>query len=190
MISSALNFGDRSSGGVDAENGAAARSAATVPEPADTVMAALSAQIETISDRIRRALECPVCLQVATNMMCFCPNGHVVCEPCLARLWSNTVHNHCPMCRSLLMPTSDTSATADKLSEVFNLVRVTCTNRRFGCAELPIVRALDEHETACPYKPNLQCHVSVCQWTGVYDQLLDHVRQMHSGDVLVDQSVT
>lgn len=144
-----------------------------------TVTAAVSAEIEAITDQIRRALECPICLLLVANMSCFCPNGHAVCDICLDQLWNRNVERNCPMCRSPMAATVDVSATAVKLAEAMMLVKVACAHRPYGCTELLPVNEVIGHESVCVHVPDVRCLVTACQWVGIHEQLFDHVRRVH-----------
>lgn len=151
--------------------------------------AAVSADIEALSDRIRRAMECPVCLLVAWEVLCLCPNGHAVCGDCLTQIWDRDAARHsCPLCRALLAPTPDALVTASKIAEVVSNVMVSCEHRPHGCPELHALRDVAKHEARCLHAPNVRCLVSVCQWIGVYDQIFEHVRHAHN-EVAVDTAV-
>jgi len=151
--------------------------------------AAVSADIEALSERIRRAMECPVCLLVAWELLCLCPNGHAVCGDCLTQIWHRDAARHsCPLCRAPLVPTPDAQVTAAKMTEVAANVMVSCAHRPHGCPELHALRDVTKHEAQCPHAPDVRCLVSVCQWMGVYDQLFEHVRHAHN-DVAVDTAV-
>ncbi|VVC38922.1 TRAF-like,Seven-in-absentia protein, TRAF-like domain,Zinc finger, RING/FYVE/PHD-type,Zinc finger, RING- [Cinara cedri] len=158
-------------------------------EPATTssLTAETWAQIEAISDQVRRALECPVCLTLATVMASLCANGHAVCHTCVVKLWSRDTTQHCPMCRSPMDLRASTAMTV-KLTEFTERVRLACDYRRFGCHRLYFVRDILEHERVCAYKPNVECLASTCQWLGTYDQLQEHVLHAHA-DVFVEATV-
>lgn len=150
---------------------------------------ALSADIENISSRIRQALECPVCRVLTTKMVCFCTNGHEVCVDCLVQMNQTIYRSTCPMCRSMMTFGPDVLPTTVKLSEAIGVVRVACKYRSYGCTELPTVQEVTIHEARCIFARDVQCLVSVCQWTGVHDELYDHVRLSHPKQVIVDSTV-
>lgn len=136
----------------------------------------ISAEIESITGQIRRALECPICLILVSNMSCFCPNGHAVCDVCFVRMWNINAVNNCPICRSQM---TEVSAMAMKLAEAITLVKVACAHRPYGCMQLIAVFDVNEHEAECVYMPNVRCLMSTCQWIGNYEQLFEHVCHTH-----------
>lgn len=144
--------------------------------------ARISAEIESITGQIRRALECPICLILVSSMSCFCPNGHAVCDVCLVRMWDINTVNNCPICRSQM---TEVSAMAMKLAEAITLVKVACAHRPYGCMQLVTVFDVNEHEAECVYMPSVRCLVSTCQWIGNYEQLFEHVRRNHPNSSVV-----
>jgi len=89
------------------------------------------------------------------------------------------------MCRSPMEPTVDVNATAVKMNEVIDLVRLACAHRSLGCDQLLRVHEASVHEAECPHAPDIRCLVSVCQWTGVYDGLFNHVCRAHGRGIAV-----
>ncbi|XP_022162326.1 uncharacterized protein LOC111028095 [Myzus persicae] len=147
-------------------------------------------EIVAISQQIRRALECPICLTLMSAVMsCDCPNGHATCRPCMMTLMSinPTADSLCPLCRTLMMQFDGPTAMVVKLTEVTSLVKVACFNRSLGCPELLSVRWVNEHEAVCRYVADVPCQVAVCQWVGTCEQLYDHVSSVHPG-VAVESS--
>ncbi|CAH1732208.1 unnamed protein product [Aphis gossypii] len=143
-------------------------------------------EIATISQQIRRVLECPICLTLMSVISCYCPNGHAVCEPCMLTLqnMNSAIDNPCPLCRTLMVQSSGTSATVVKLTELSTLVKVVCSNWQHGCTELIPVRYVNDHESQCPHTPTVRCQVSMCQWLGMYEQLFEHVSSSHPGVIV------
>jgi len=76
-----------------------------------------------------------------------------------------------------------------KLAEVTTLVKVACSNWSFGCPDMVPVRYVNEHESVCRYVPDVPCLVHMCQWVGMYEQLHEHMSNLHPG-VTVESSVT
>lgn len=136
-------------------------------------------EVQEISDDIRRAIECPVCLLLSPNLTCICPNGHHTCISCVDQLFNNNPLHGCPLCRSPLINTVEVSPTELKLAEWMSVVRVACAHRRFGCDRFITVHETVEHEPQCAHKPDVQCLVSACPWIGVYRQLYNHVSNRH-----------
>lgn len=149
---------------------------------------AASGEIVALSNRIRRAMECPVCLLLAWNMSCLCPNGHAVCGACLEQLWNRDTGCSCPLCRAPMEITPDAQVTAVKLAQVVANAMVPCAHRSYGCPKLLALYDVAHHEDQCPHAPHVRCMVSVCQWIGVYDQLFEHVRCTHH-DVAIETTV-
>ncbi|VVC38335.1 TRAF-like,Zinc finger, RING-type,Zinc finger, RING/FYVE/PHD-type,Seven-in-absentia protein, TRAF-like [Cinara cedri] len=153
--------------------------------------AAAWAEIEAISDNVRRALECPICLQLAPNMTCPCPNGHPMCHTCADMMSNQNVMQKCPMCRSPIFGNDGTLAfvTAIKFDQIKASLRMACAHRRYGCNELTAIPDMIDHEQFCRYKPTVYCKVSGCQWLGVHDQLFGHVLDVHPA-VVIDTACT
>ncbi|CAI6372239.1 unnamed protein product [Macrosiphum euphorbiae] len=179
---------------------AAASSAEVIAVPPSVVSAAAAAstlplepettEIVAISLQIRRALECPICLTMMSVMSCFCPNGHAICQTCMLTLLNTSAlvaSTLCPLCRTLMVQSLSMSAMVMKLAEATPLVKVACSNWSFGCPDLVPVRHVNEHESACRYVPDVPCLVHVCQWVGMYEQLYEHVSNVHP-DVTVESS--
>ncbi|CAI6353772.1 unnamed protein product [Macrosiphum euphorbiae] len=173
---------------------AAASTAEVTAVPPSVVSAAASilpletTEIMAISLQIRRALECPICLTMMSEMSCFCPNGHAMCQSCtMTLLNTSTTDTLCPLCRTSMVQSESMSAMVIKLAEATPLVKVACSNRSFGCPDLVPVRYVNEHESVCRYLPDVPCLVPVCQWVGMYEQLYEHVFNVHPG-VTVESS--
>lgn len=183
-----------------AESSTASRTETTVAAAASTpeVIAAASilpmepetTEIVAISLKIRHALECPICLTLMSVVSCFCPNGHAMCQSCMLTLLNtSTTNTLCPLCRTSMVQSPNMSPMVIKLAEAISLVKVACSNWSFGCPDLVSVRHVNEHESMCRYVPDVQCLVHVCQWVGMYEQLFQHVFNVHPG-VAVESSVT
>ncbi|XP_003241456.1 E3 ubiquitin-protein ligase SINA-like 7 [Acyrthosiphon pisum] len=156
--------------------------ASTLPQEPETT------EIVAISLKIRRALDCPICLTTMSIMSCFCPNGHAICQSCMLTLLNtSTTHALCPLCRTSMVQSESMSAMVIKLAETTSAVKVACSNWSFGCPDLVPVRYVNEHESVCRYVPDVPCLVHVCQWVGMYEQLYEHVSNMHPG-VTVESS--
>lgn len=176
---------------------AAATTAEVIAAPPSVVSAASilpqepeTTEIVAISLQIRRALECPICLTLMSVMSCFCPNGHAMCQSCMLTLLNaSTTNTLCPLCRTSMVQSASMSAMVIKLAEATPLVKVACSNWAFGCPDLVPVRHVNEHESVCRYVPDVPCLVAVCQWVGMYEQLYEHVFNVHPG-VAVESSVT
>lgn len=153
-----------------------------------------------ISERIRRALECPVCFQSAYSVSCFCPNGHVVCNDCLFRMQAQWIMNgghssddsqqRCPLCRARMTTTADATITAVKVNEIINTLRVACTHRPLGCGALLVAHKAADHEAHCRYALRVRCLVPVCRWQGPFGRLFGHVERVHGNRVAVNAPVS
>lgn len=151
-------------------------------------LASDTVEVVTLSEQISCALECPICLNLMSVMSCFCPNGHALCQPCMLMLLntrgtSNT-DVQCPLCRTLMVHLSSSSAMIVKLSQLSAFVKVACPHQSFGCPELVPVQLFNEHQSTCRYVPDVPCQVAVCQWVGAYEQLYEHVHNVHPGIAL------
>ncbi|XP_050527974.1 E3 ubiquitin-protein ligase sina-like [Daktulosphaira vitifoliae] len=136
-------------------------------------------EVENISQQIRKDLECPVCMELASKIHCCCVNGHIVCESCLLRLWQFSDFPACPMCRSVLSTAVFKSAFVLAITNLMNSFKITCSNRAHGCLELVSIASINEHESSCTYVPDVKCFVSTCQWSGIYAQIFNHVKSVH-----------
>lgn len=139
------------------------------------------------SDRIRQAWECPVCLELASVMLCRCPNGHAQCDSCTAKLRDGDEFVCCPICRSPMADTQDARDRTAKMAEDMARAKVACAHRRYGCAQIVAVIRAPDHEAECSFKPDAHCLVSLCQWMGVYDQLFNHVNSAHTKFAVVSE---
>ncbi|XP_060858450.1 E3 ubiquitin-protein ligase Siah2-like [Metopolophium dirhodum] len=174
---------------------AAASTAEVIAVPPSFVSAASilplepeTTEIVAISQQIRRALECPICLTMMSVMSCFCPNGHAICQSCMQTLLNTSITNTlCPLCRTSIAQSTSMSAMVIKLAEATTVVKVACSNWSFGCPDLVPVQHVNEHESVCRYVPDVPCLVHVCQWVGMYEQLYEHVFNVHPG-VTVESS--
>lgn len=140
-------------------------------------------EIVELSDRIRQALECPVCMEVNANLECHCPNGHVMCSPCLFQLSLRESMDFCPMCRSPMSLNSIGQLTANRMMFALAQVNVTCRYWKHGCRVLVCVKEMARHEADCRYWPDVRCLVTTCRWLGTYDSLYEHVRCEHPNSV-------
>ncbi|XP_050431145.1 uncharacterized protein LOC126839780 [Adelges cooleyi] len=145
------------------------------------------AATETVTELIRRALECPVCLQLACRIRCCCFRGHTVCDLCFDRLLD--LHEPtCPMCRSPISATRSTAAVETALANIVRGIKTSCSYRPLGCRQLVAIPDVNAHEASCPNAPDAKCYVSTCQWTGTHDQIYEHVSSDHPGSVVAVQS--
>lgn len=162
-----------------------AMAAAEASIAAEAAVAAAEQEIVTLSERIRREWECPVCLQIAPVMLCNCPNGHAMCGNCMVHFRNGDEYKKCPLCRSPMSETPKAMVVSVKMAEVMARVKVACTYRQHGCTELVVLCRVTLHEEVCPFKPGIPCLVPVCQWMGDYDQLFNHVNTEHPGVAVV-----
>jgi len=156
-------------------------------------------EVGRLSDCVRRALECPVCLELPCSISTCCENGHGLCDQCSYKLMQ--LHRDtpplCPVCRSAYGRGQDVRvttaqppppATAGKLFEIMSVTRVACAFRPQGCPELAYVSLVSLHEAFCPYASHVRCMVAMCRWMGVYHDAFLHVaveHQFSAYDVLV-----
>lgn len=145
--------------------------------PAD---AAESTAVVALSECIRRAVECPVCLVPLRDVACLCPNGHALCGDCAQHLWTRGIARICPLCRALLEPSPDARVTAAKVAELLAVLMVSCVHRPHGCAQLVPVWDTARHEAECEHAPDVPCLVTACQWLATYDRLFEHVFRDHN----------
>lgn len=60
-------------------------------------------EVEQLSNNVRRALQCPVCMELACSITNVCSNGHSVCDECAHRIFElDPFGPKCPICRSLI----------------------------------------------------------------------------------------
>lgn len=159
--------------------------------------AEMDREIRTLSDGVRRALRCPVCLELPCAVSACCVNGHSTCDNCAATLFQmerRDVQPACPLCRSpMFRPsqfvdddpgyqqrrTAQQPPTAQKVYELMSITRVTCSFRTEGCPDLVFVPQVAEHEAFCPHVPKVRCMAPWCQWLGAYEQAFEHVASEH-----------
>lgn len=155
-------------------------------------------EVGRLSDGVRRALECPVCLELPCSVSTCCENGHGLCDECSYRLMQlrRNTSTLCPVCRSVtgafgrggnaVQPPPP--ATVRKLFEIMSVTKVACAFRTQGCPELAYVSLVSVHEAVCPYASQVRCMVSTCSWMGAYHDAYTHVfveHQYSAYDVLV-----
>lgn len=150
--------------------------------PADS---ADTAEIVALSERIRRAVECPVCLLLLRDVVCLCPNGHALCGDCSRQMWNSGIERNCPLCRAALAPSPNARVTAAKVTELLAALTVSCVHRSHGCLELVAMQDVAGHEARCPHAPEVPCLVAECQWIGAYEKLFQHVCHEHNGGAYV-----
>jgi len=145
-----------------------------------------------MSDVVREALRCPVCLELAAAVSSCCTNGHWTCDECTHTMSRMSPAGGppppCPVCRApparrgpawTAAVQGPPPAAIRKLVEFASSVRVACAHRRHGCTELVRVQVAHEHELHCPHAPLVRCMVARCYWSGAYDEAFQHVSADH-----------
>merc|ERR550539_1907515 len=106
--------------------------------------------------------ECNVCKDLpASDHIYQCPNGHLVCVECHAKL------TYCPVCRIVLRRIRSISA-----EKAVSKVPRTCTFASYGCTLRMIKEQLQEHLMDCLYKP-LLCPYRFCKEDVTKQMLMD-----------------
>ena len=116
-------------------------------------------------EEFRDFLECPVCIRIPESSPIYqCPNGHVVCNVCHAKL------KQCPVCRANLGKTR--SLVAEK---IMSKLPKSCENSEHGCKVLLIKDQLTKHEQKCQYRivqcPHLDCTTKI-----YYKNMMKHLK--------------
>lgn len=102
-------------------------------------------------DRVRRALECPVCFELplpGDDSWVDCENGHATCGNCFKRIHGNA----CPVCREdpvMLMPRSQPRN--DIVDALHDYLPAVCPHA--DCGTVLPGSVMERHRKLCKHKP-------------------------------------
>ncbi|ESQ47265.1 hypothetical protein EUTSA_v10028143mg, partial [Eutrema salsugineum] len=119
-------------------------------------------------------LECPICCEPLKIPIFQCDNGHLACSLCC-----NKVKNICPSCT---LPIGYSRCRA--MEKVIEATRVSCPHAKYGCKENISYGNQSSHEKLCVFTP-CSCPMSDCNYTGSYNDLMNHVDVEHKEDLLL-----
>lgn len=134
-------------------------------------MAASDLKLMEQDEELWKELECPICFHLLTSRVHLCINGHHVCGTCRAKI------TNCPFCSSNFL-----RGPIPLLDSMFNLVRVPCPNRDFGCRKMFKILELPSHRNACSFK-TFTCPVDKCEQQMIPMTAWKHIETIHS-DIL------
>lgn len=155
-------------------------------------------EIQVLSDGIRAALQCPVCMELSGSISSCCENGHATCDECTHTMAlmdpTYSMSQKCPVCRA---PSARSCSSgqchypgtqaaqpppppaARKLYELLSVTKVACSFRSAGCPELAYIPSMAKHEAVCPHGTQVRCLVARCTWIGSYADAFRHVSTDH-----------
>lgn len=196
-------WGDGGGGG-DGDGGDGGGGGGNVTDAARTEAAAAAAavakadaeherDIRQLSDGIRRAFECPVCMDMCGTVSTCCDNGHCTCNDCtytMIRMLGpgSTAAPKCPVCRSPVSRPAWTPTAAQPpfahptvrlVLRLMAATKVACVYRANGCPDLLLIKQAADHEARCPHASQVRCMVAFCNWSGTYGNLFKHVSSEH-----------
>lgn len=162
-------------------------------EAAAKAVAEQEKDIRQLSDGIRRAFECPVCMDMCGTVSTCCDNGHCTCNDCaytMIRMLGpgSLAAPKCPVCRSRVSrpawtPTAAqplfTQPTVRLVLRLMAVTKVACVYRPNGCPDLLLVKQAADHEARCPHASQVRCMVAFCNWSGTYGSMFKHVSSEH-----------
>lgn len=135
-------------------------------------------EMDTLSEDFLKELECPVCMEHMLPPIIMCESGHSICSSCRPNLAK------CPSCRQPFLNLRNKA-----LENLSLRAKHPCCYKPFGCQILFRTDQKSNHELVCPYRPYecplLNADRILCQWSGIYDDLREHIQSNH-GDRLTD----
>lgn len=118
-------------------------------------------------------LNCPICLEFATDAVeAFCCH-QVMCESCVGGLQS------CPMCRTAPLRTNASLLARRMIDEFMTKCKFCSAEMKHG--------SLRNHIKVCPDRLH-QCSAPGCQFTGTKSSFLSHLVDSHSLQLLSDHA--
>ena len=123
----------------------------------------LKEEIGKIAVKLRKLVECPVCLLTPREgpVPC-CPNGHLVCATCLEK-WRGEGRRDCPTCRGAMGQGKSRLAFA-----VAEQVQHEC--RHHGCKTMLPLDQIEDHERGCDWRlivcpswPTCRARIPLCR---------------------------
>ncbi|KAL9381538.1 hypothetical protein Peur_027195 [Populus x canadensis] len=124
----------------------------------------------TLSDP--EVLDCPICCEPLTIPVFQCDNGHTACSSCCGKL-----QHKCPSCT---MPIGYNRCRA--IEKVLESLKVSCSNRSYGCEESICYSKKYEHDKSCTHAP-CTCPLPACNYQGSSKRLYLHCRTKHLCDL-------
>ncbi|XP_060187349.1 putative E3 ubiquitin-protein ligase SINA-like 6 [Lycium barbarum] len=113
-------------------------------------------------------LDCPICLESLCIPVFQCENGHIACASCCIK-----IANKCPSC---CWPIGYNRCRA--IEKVLESVKVSCTNKRYGCKEILTYSKKTDHENTCIYVP-CSCPFRGCDFVGSSAKVYAHFSDKH-----------
>ncbi|KAJ1700141.1 hypothetical protein LUZ63_008653 [Rhynchospora breviuscula] len=118
-------------------------------------------------------LDCSICCEPLKPPIFQCLVGHVCCSSCYQRL--------CDKCHICCRTTGHNRCFA--MEKLVSSIKVTCTNKRYGCNTIMLYYELKEHEQTCFY---LRCY---CPYSNCYSfeckrSFRNHLKVVHKSRVV------
>lgn len=125
--------------------------------------------------------ECPVCMDIMSAPIYQCQSGHSLCNSCTKVL----VPSICPICRQPM-----TQMRNWQLEDLISKASVPCPNKSSGCVYTMLNMELEDHLKECIFR-EMACPLIVfgkCSWSGKLKDVLDHFKERHPGNFLLNQA--
>eukprot|EP00092_Neocalanus_flemingeri_P017292 GFUD01018702.1.p1 GENE.GFUD01018702.1~~GFUD01018702.1.p1 ORF type:complete len:336 (+),score=80.78 GFUD01018702.1:56-1063(+) len=114
----------------------------------------------SLVDKLKERIECPVCLEVPEAGPVFsCPNGHLVCSKCKK--------DSCPTCRVNMFEGKSLLAVT-----VLENIEHKCRNQ--GCDQLLPLGEIGAHRKVCTYRL-IRCPATLCEEKVAFRSTIDHL---------------
>jgi hypothetical protein len=126
---------------------------------------------QTLLDKIKDKLTCPVCMKISKPPIKQCCLGHAICNAC----WEECPW--CPLCR--VRKTDIRALAIEQLA--FGIV-VDCDYKSDGCCEKILYENLEKHYDSCQYHSIACCPIDGCDEMikmNVEGKLLEHIMTAH-----------
>lgn len=137
--------------------------------------------------RLRRLLECPVCLDVKLNCNYYnCKQGHKVCQNCFRNL--ETMPKECPTCRGKYdHPMPRRNLDVEQMITECDL-DFPCPNSKSGCLLMLKRQELDSHAAECLHRTVI-CPLSTCKKSILVSNMAEHTKAEHNSYIMKNRFV-
>jgi len=108
---------------------------------------------ESIEEKVKRELQCPVCDKIPTTLpIPTCSMGHIVCRDCKNKINLEIGRKPCPICRSPLPHDRDDSNSHVVGSLISLLSDIPCSFKDNGCSFEGSIEDHKAHRYACKFR--------------------------------------
>ena len=97
------------------------------------------------NQKLEEIFQCSVCKRVTPSKILQCPNGHLTCGKCSARMTA------CPVCRTTLDPDMNKRIRALCAEQAIEAMNLTFECGNGDCTFSGLKKDLEEHEEICEY---------------------------------------